>query len=105
MCVCGHPHVLHSEHADVPCEGDHFVAPGSFVACECDGFVPSTATCADYPDVLVSDAMHLELAILEEIDEDEAVAAVLIALREGWRPRAAVIEQTCKQTNDEETDG
>lgn len=43
-------------------------------------------TCADYPDVKVMDAERLELALREVLDEDEAVDAVQVVLRAGWRP-------------------
>jgi len=40
LCECGHRFDEHTEYDDVPCEGSHVRAPGSFVACECAGFVP-----------------------------------------------------------------
>ena len=44
------------------------------------------ATCAEFPEVLVSDAERLELALHRVLDEDEAVDAVQVVLEAGWRP-------------------
>ena len=44
LCKCGHPLSQHSEHDDVPCEGDHFRPPGSFVPCECQGFAEDSTS-------------------------------------------------------------
>ncbi len=46
------------------------------------------ARCADFPDVVVSDAEALEIALREVLDDDEACDAAQLVMRQGWRPRA-----------------
>lgn len=53
-----------------------------------EAMVVPRPVCADFPDVLVSDAEALEVALREVLDGDEAVDAVMIVLREGWRLNA-----------------
>lgn len=50
----------------------------------------NTAPCSEYPDVRVcEEAVALEIALREMLDDDEAVDVAALVMRHGWRPARA----------------
>lgn len=92
----------HELHVFAICPADPSVRDVYATTVEVDGLIPvedilaaaaprTTLRCKDYPDVLVSDAEALEVALHEVLDDDEAVDSVMVVLREGWRPKKQLL--------------